>query len=168
MGSPRGKSRKTTIPEENQNSPEPSVEGKADKWSQIKYFTPREFTCKCMGLCDHEDVISSDLVMKLDKIRELVGIPITILSGTRCERHNRKVGGRMRSSHIPKDKVSHGVDIRCPDSGFRFAFLAAALPIFSRIGIGKDFIHVDDDPLLPVNQIWIYDPSSLADQLETR
>ncbi|MBI5248424.1 MAG: peptidase M15 [Desulfomonile tiedjei] len=149
------------------NHVEPSPRESTGRWSEIKHFSPREFTCNCDGLCDHEDVISGELVAKLEKIRELTGMPIKVLSGARCERHNRKVGGRMRSSHIPKDNVSHGADIRCPDPEFRFAFLAAALPIFNRIGIGRDFIHVDDDPHLPVNQVWVYDPSSLADQMET-
>jgi hypothetical protein len=99
-----------------------------------------------------------DVVAKLDKIRDLIGKPISILSGTRCERHNRKFGGKARSAHVPRNGVSYAVDVRCPDSAFRFAFLTAALPIFKRIGIGKDFIHVDDDPELPANVVWLYGP----------
>jgi hypothetical protein len=166
MGSSKAKSRKAVFSEENSTSSQISTESVSDKWKQIKYFMPREFTCKCSGMCDHEDVISKDLVVKLEKIRDLIGMPVNILSGTRCERHNRKVGGRLRSSHIAKDRVSHAADIRCPDSGFRFAFLAAALPMFSRIGISKDFIHVDDDPLLPANQVWVYPPSETTYQIE--
>jgi uncharacterized protein YcbK (DUF882 family) len=125
-------------------------------WSQIRYFTPREFTCKCDGLCDHADQISPEFVAKLDTIREQIGLPITVISGTRCERHNRKVGGKERSAHVPWTGVSHAADIRCGDSMFRFTFLTAALPVFRRIGIGKDFIHVDDDPELPQSVIWAY------------
>lgn len=168
MAKPKGKPRQSTAPEGPQNCQEVSSEESTRNWGQIKHFTPRDFTCKCNGFCDHYDVISEELVAKLDKICELTGIPITILSGTRCERHNRKVGGRTLSAHIPKDQVSHGVDIRCPDPGFRFAFLAAALPMFNRIGIGRDFIHIDDDPDLPANQIWVYDPSMIADHVEPR
>lgn len=124
-------------------------------WGQIKNFTPRDFTCKCEGLCGHPDVISPDLVAKLDKVQDLVGLPVTIRFGTRCEKFNRKSGGRERSSHTVKDGVSHAADIHCPDASFRFAFLTAALPIFNRIGIGKDFVHVDDDPELPQNAVWI-------------
>lgn len=127
-------------------------------WDGINNFTPREFTCRCDGLCDHPVVVSLDLVAKLDKIRDLIGMPVTIVSGTRCERHNRKVGGKSMSAHVPRDGTSHAADIRCPDNAFRFAFLAAALPIFNRIGIGKDFIHVDDDPNLPPNVVWVYGP----------
>ena len=143
MGSPKGKPRKS---------------GPASAWDQIKYFTPKEFTCKCQGFCDHPSVISMDVVTKLDNIRELIGKPITIVSATRCERYNRKFGGKARSSHVPRDGVSHAADVACLDSAFRFAFLTAAIPMFNRIGIGKDFIHVDDDPELPRNVVWRYGP----------
>lgn len=125
-------------------------------WNQIKHFTPREFTCKCEGLCGHPSVISLELVAKLEQIRDLIGMPISIISGSRCERYNRMVGGKMCSAHIPKKGISHAADVHCPDSNFRFAFLTAALPIFNRIGIGKDFIHVDIDPELPPNAVWVY------------
>jgi len=127
-------------------------------WAEIQYFTPKEFTCKCTGFCDHPSVIAMDVVAKLDRIRDLIGKPISILSGTRCESHNRRFGGKARSAHVPRNGVSYAVDVRCPDSAFRFAFLTAALPIFKRIGIGKDFIHVDDDPELPANVVWLYGP----------
>ena len=125
-------------------------------WNDIKHFTPREFTCKCDGLCDHPVVISLELVAKLDSIRDSMGRSIGITSGTRCERHNQRVGGKRRSAHTPKNGVSHAVDVHCPDSAFRYAFLKSALPLFNRIGIAKSFIHVDDDPELPGNVIWVY------------
>ncbi len=125
-------------------------------WTDIKHFKPKEFTCNCEGLCDHPNVISPAVVAKLDKIRESIGIPIAITSGTRCERHNRKVGGKPQSAHIPRKGVSYAVDVRCPDSSFRYTFLKAALPMFNRIGIGKDFVHVDDDPEKTRNIVWVY------------
>lgn len=124
-------------------------------WAGIRYFNPRDFTCRCEGLCGHPDVISRELVAKLDKIQDLIGIPVIVLSGTRCEKFNRKSGGRERSAHTVKSGVSHAADIRCPDATFRFAFLNAALPLFNRVGIGKESIHVDDDPELPSNAVWL-------------
>jgi hypothetical protein len=124
-------------------------------WAGIRYFKPRDFACRCEGLCGHPDVISPDLVTKLDKIQDLIGMPVILLSGTRCEKFNRKSGGRERSAHTVKSGVSHAADIRCPDTAFRFAFLTAALPLFKRVGIGKESIHVDDDPELPPNVVWL-------------
>jgi hypothetical protein len=34
--------------------------------------------------------------------------------------------------------------------------LKQAFSLFNRMGVGKDFIHVDDDPELPPNLIWVY------------
>ncbi len=131
---------------------------KPSHWDSIRHFKPREFTCSCDGLCDHPDVISPEFVAKLDEIRERIGLPVTVTSGTRCERHNRKVGGKPHSAHLPKNGVSHAADIKCSDSAYRFAFLSAALPLFKRIGVGKEFIHVDDDPELPSEVVWVYYP----------
>lgn len=157
MASPKGRARKART--EVQETADASPAGqKTLGWDAISHFVPREFTCRCEELCDRPVVISLDLVEKLDKIRDLIGMPVTIVSGTRCERYNRKVGGKAMSAHVPRDGTSHAADIHCPDSAFRFAFLAAALPMFNRIGIGKDFIHVDDDPALPSNVMWIYGP----------
>ena len=132
-----------------------SEESTGPTWDNIKHFTPRDFTCQCAGLCDHPVVISLDTVAKLDKIREIIGLPVKILSGSRCKRYNTRMGGQSRSAHVPKNGVSHGVHVFCPDSSFRFAFLAAALPVFNRIGIGKDYIHIDDDPELPPVVVWV-------------
>jgi hypothetical protein len=96
-----------------------------------------------------------DLVAKLDKVRDMIGMPVTIISGTRCGRYHRKVNGAHGSPHLARDGVSHAAHVRCPNASFRFAFLAAALPMFRRIGIGKDSIHVDDAPALPANLIWL-------------
>jgi Peptidase M15 len=144
------------------SSPKPGKAAEIDKaqrcrtgWADVKHFNPRDFTCRCEGLCGHPDVISRDLVAKLDKIQDLIGMPVTVLSATRCTKFNRKSGGREGSVHIAKGGVSRAADIRCPDAAFRFAFLTAAIPLFNRIGIGKELIHVDDDPDLPTNVVWL-------------
>ncbi len=155
MGSPKGKAKKTISEIDQEVAASRIVTNGARTWSQIKHFKPRDFTCKCDGFCDHADVISLDLVAKLDRIRDLIGMPVTIISGTRCQRYNRKVNGVPGSPHVARDGQSHAVHVRCPNASFRFAFLASALPMFKRIGVGKDFIHVDDDPELPANVIWL-------------
>ena len=156
MAKAKSKRGRPRTPVQNKASNGSSDPDPASDWRNIKHFKPVEFTCKCEQLCDHAVVISMSLVKKLDKVRDLIGMPIKINSGTRCEKHNQRVGGKIRSAHTPKQGVSHAVDVHCPNSAFRYAFLAAAMPMFSRIGIGKDFIHVDDDPDLPPNVIWVY------------
>jgi hypothetical protein len=157
MGWPKGKPRKPRLGTDTATRvPHESSSNTADVWKEIKHFTPREFTCKCHGFCDHPSAISIELVEKLDTIRHRIAMPVTIVSGTRCERQNRLMGGDPHSAHLAKSGVSHAVDIRCPDSAFRFAFLNQAFPLFNRIGIGKYVIHVDDDPELPPNVVWVY------------
>ena len=154
MASNKGK-HKLPSPKKLESSAIDAAQQSSAGWAGIKYFKPRDFTCRCEGLCGHPDVISGELVAKLDKIQDLIGMPVTVLVGTRCEKFNRKSGGRERSTHTAKSRVSHAADIRCPDAAFRFAFLTAALPLFNRVGIGKESIHVDDDPELPSNAVWL-------------
>jgi len=78
---------------------------------------------------------------------------IIITSGYRCEEHNREVGGKGTSSH-PKGLAA---DIKCDDLSYRFLLVEALLKAgFTRIGIGKDFIHVDLDTDKTQNLIWVY------------
>jgi len=78
---------------------------------------------------------------------------IIITSGYRCEAHNKEVGGKGTSSHLK----GLAADIKCDDSGFRFPLVGALLKAgFKRIGMGKDFIHIDLDPDKPKNMIWVY------------
>ena len=157
MGWPKGKPRKPRLGTDTaKTAPRGSTRGTVHSWKRIRHFTPREFTCKCHGLCDHPCAISMELVEKLDRIRQRIDMPVRIVSGTRCERQNRMVGGDPRSAHLARNGVSHAADIHCADSAFRFAFLKQAFSLFNRIGVGKDFIHVDDDPELPPNLIWVY------------
>jgi hypothetical protein len=166
MGDRKSKQRKAGDSEKSMNGQKKSSEATDSKWSAFKHFVPREFTCKCSGLCSHEDVVSAELVLKLERIRDLIGKPVVIRSGTRCESHNRQVGGMPGSAHIPLNGMSHAADILCPDSAFRFAFLTAALPMFNRIGIGPDFVHVDDSPHLQENQVWLYNGKAAVPQVK--
>lgn len=61
-----------------------------------KNFSRKEFACKCG--CGKDD-ISTKLVEICQVIRDRVDVPITISSGCRCEKHNKKVGGVPNSYH---------------------------------------------------------------------
>jgi len=63
----------------------------------MKYFTQKEFACKCG--CGF-DSIDHELVQVLDAIREHFDIPCRVNSGCRCEAHNTAVGGAPRSQHL--------------------------------------------------------------------
>ena len=100
-----------------------------------KDFSRSEFVCKCScGAFAMKD----GLIAKLQELRDLVKVPIIVTSGTRCNAHNREVGGVDTSDHL--DGLA--ADIRCKDM---YLLLRAALKLFNRVGIGPQmsFIHVD-------------------------
>ncbi len=90
---------------------------------------------------------------KLSKARELAAIGFKITSGYRSPAHNAKVGGVTLSSHT----VGRAVDIYAPTSTQKYIIINALLQAgFNRIGVAKNFIHVDDDPSKSEDVIWTY------------
>ncbi len=116
----------------------------------IEFFTPDEFTCDGK-LCYLE--MDEKLIAMLDYARELAGVPMKITSSWRTKAHNEKVGGSPDSAHL-KGKA---VDIACGSGRDRW-LIVKALEIagFRRIGIARNFIHVDIDDTKPQNVMWIY------------
>ena len=106
------------------------------------HFTKEEFDCQC-GCGNGDIVISENLVFELECVRIHYGKPMRINSGIRCLSHNRKIGSRDTSSHIK----GLAVDISCTDMGTRLELVKRLLRDgeFKRMGIHKDFIHVDVD-----------------------
>ncbi len=90
---------------------------------------------------------------KLSKARELAAIGFKITSGYRSPAHNEKVGGVPSSSHT----IGRAVDIYAPTSRQKYIIINALLQAgFNRIGVAKNFIHVDDDPSKDEDVIWTY------------
>ncbi len=114
------------------------------------HFTKEEKSCPCCGL----NLVDRNprFLQMLNTARELAGIPFPVESMTRCPAHNKEVGGSPTSSHLN----GLAADIKCTNNSDRekmlFSFFAAG---FLRIGIGKKFIHVDDDKSKP-DAIWLY------------
>lgn len=79
----------------------PSSGQPPDFWSEIKYFRREEFRCKCGGkFCDGFPAEPAEKLLRLlDRAREEFGTPGDVISGVRCEIHNRNVGGVATSRH---------------------------------------------------------------------
>lgn len=79
----------------------PSSGQPPDFWSKIKYFRREEFRCKCGGkFCDGFPAEPAEKLLRLlDRAREEFGTPGDVISGVRCEIHNRNVGGVATSRH---------------------------------------------------------------------
>ena len=96
-----------------------------------------------------------DFLIRLDKARTMAGVPFKITSGYRCPEHNKKVGGAMNSSHM--NTPCNAADISIKDSGKRYKILESLYKVgFTRIGVGKTFIHCDTDKLKSQRICWTY------------
>jgi len=114
-----------------------------------KNFSPEEFECKCCG----KEVMDQGFIERLQKAREIARVPFKINSGYRCVKYNKKIGSSITSSHI----IGHAVDIRAVFPSRRFSIINGLLKSgFMRIGIGENFVHVDDDRAKPWGVIWAY------------
>lgn len=118
-------------------------------WSKIRHFKRKEFECHCG--CGGADM-NEQFVAALDMARKDSGIPFRVMSGYRCERHNTNVGGVSESAHTR----GYAADIQTSGSAERIALLRVLLKYFDRVGVDKNFIHVDCDPDKPRPCAWVY------------
>ena len=113
------------------------------------YFSCKEEQCPCC----HSGGLLPDFRDKLNKAREIAGVPFILNSAFRCVDHNRDIGGSDTSSHL----VGCAVDIKIKGSRERYLIVDALLKAgIHRIGIGKTFIHADDDMTKDPQVIWLY------------
>jgi len=104
-----------------------------------KNFLAGEFFCHC-GQCKSQ-LISSELVANLQKLRDKMGTSLYLNSAYRCPTHNRNVGGVSNSRHT----VGDAVDILTSVSGAPKLIANAEAVGFQGIGDGRysGFVHVD-------------------------
>lgn len=116
-----------------------------------KYFAPAEFK-RCTPSCTI-DQMDAAFLNRLDQFREFVGIPLVLTCAYRSKAWEKAHGRTGNSAHTR----GLAVDIRCNASDTRYRIVMAAVCFgFKRIGIGKNFIHLDLDPSLPQGVIWHY------------
>ena len=102
-------------------------------------FNLKEFECTHKN---HRHVkVDSELVEKLQELRERLGLPMIINSGYRCSERNIQVGGAEHSQHL----LGKAADISLHNqsmSGQDIASLARGIG-FTGIGLYDNFIHLD-------------------------
>lgn len=119
------------------------------------HFSEEEFTCRCgCGTLN----VSRTFLERLQRARIRAERPFKIVSGCRCESHNKDEGGEDSSAHLAYDqKECHAADIAARGSRERFIIRKALLDAgFTRIGTGDSFLHVDDDPNKDPRVDWLY------------
>lgn len=122
---------------------EPSVNPLVAQYRTYKYFKPSEI----VGL-------KPELVTLLDKLRGECGFPFIINSGYRTKAKNNSLSDAVNdSAHLG----GLAADLSIVDSFRRYTLInKAILAGISRIGVGKNFIHIDISKTLPQNVIWTY------------
>ena len=98
-------------------------------------FHLREFECRC-GKCK-KTLISSEHVLLLQALRDSIGLPITITSGYRCDRHNTACGGSRNSQH------RRGTATDIVVTGVYADQIADRCEHFDGLGRYGSFTHVD-------------------------
>ena len=108
-------------------------------WDRYPHFGRHEFVCKCG--CDLAPM-STGILRRLEVLRhECGGGPLTIASGFRCNKSNRKIGGG------PAHPTGRAVDIRAVGELARKLVVYSSA--FTGVGVSQSgphdarFIHLD-------------------------
>lgn len=118
---------------------------------KAKYFKESEFKA-CTPRCSMQDM-SQQLMYMLDAAREIAGIPFVLNSAYRSKEWDKSKGRTGNSAHTR----GLAVDIRCNSNANRYIILTALLRAgFTRIGVGKTYIHADIDNSLTQRVVWHY------------
>ncbi len=116
-------------------------------WDDIRYFTRGEFRCQCGGkYCDGFPAEPAEETVRMaDEIRRRAGVPLTVNSGLRCEKHNAAVGGVANSLHRTGQAVDLGGNIS-PAKLHEIAAQVQAEKIPGKGGLGLYSwgVHIDN------------------------
>lgn len=107
---------------------------------KFKYFNQLDFI-NAVPSCNIEKM-DIDFLLRLDKAREIAGLPFIINSAYRSVDWEKIRGRSGYSSHCK----GLAVDISCKCSYDRLIIVKALIEAgFNRIGVYDTFVHVDDD-----------------------
>jgi len=116
-----------------------------------KYFKEEEFK-KASPPCSLQNM-KQDFITLLDKTREAAKIPFHINCAYRSVEHEKKMGRSGTSAHTE----GRAADVRAKDSRSKFLIVDAAIRAgITRIGVHKDFIHLDNSQKLDYKVLWLY------------
>lgn len=102
-----------------------------------KDFSRAEFQCKCCTA----NLVKPRLVLILQAIRDHFGTPIKVVSGTRCARRNKMVGGAKHSKHMTGEAAD--IQVKGVKPKVVRDFAAQLLIGFGGLKAYSTFTHVD-------------------------
>lgn len=116
-----------------------------------RYFSQAEFE-RCTPSCSLAQM-NDNFLRTLDYVRLYAGIPLVLTCAYRSKEWDLAKGRSGNSAHTR----GKAVDIRCNDSVTRWKIVRAAIDAgIRRIGIGSNFVHLDNDDTLPQCVMWHY------------
>lgn len=97
--------------------------------------------------------LADPLVAMVNDLGSRLSFPLVINSAYRSADWDRRKGRSGNSAHCS----GLAVDVRCVTSRQRFEIIYHAIRTgFRRIGVGRNFIHLDCDFSKPQSTIWTY------------
>jgi uncharacterized protein YcbK (DUF882 family) len=119
----------------------------------LTYFKPEEFLCKCQNTDCRKADLDTEFALTLDTLREMLGRPMVITSGVRCEKHNTAVGGAAKSKHVQRIAVDVSTNGWTSDEKYELIRLALLLKL-GGVGLHSKFIHLDSRT--DNKAVWLY------------
>lgn len=108
----------------------------------------------CVPRCAESD-LHPQLLSMLRSVQKLLGWSLTFTSGFRPKSWEISRGRNGSSSHSKTPGLA--VDVSAVDSHARYKIVIAAGAVgFPRIGVGKNFVHLDIDETKPHPVMWHY------------
>lgn len=116
-----------------------------------KYFntvTDPKLLCGC-GCTAPDWVIANlrEVCKQADKIREALGVAISVNSGYRCKAYNRKIGGALLSQHCKGTALDLNIGFKY-NWALRIWEVAKTIGGIGGVGIYDTFCHIDTRPRL--------------------
>lgn len=101
-------------------------------WSN---FAPHELACKGTGAL----LINRDALDALQRLRDVMAVPLHLTSAYRSPAHNARVGGAANSKHM----MGIAFDIRNGPFLRELLLRAGRASGFRGFGLYRDFVHMD-------------------------
>lgn len=124
-----------------------------DSINFTKNFNSKEFVCQC-GICKPHK-ISTELLEKLQQLRDVMGVPLKITSAYRCVNRQASLSKNPNIQTVKNSQhtLGNAVDVSCNDLDKLFE---EAKKLFMAVGDGrsKGFIHVDIRK--DKQRVWLY------------
>jgi len=116
--------------------------GDGDWWDTIRYFSKKEFACKCNRYCDgYPTQMQRGVVELADRACVALKGVAFVSSGLRCPQHNRNVGGVDNSRHLS----GKAIDLRIEGKSARqtLAWVQKQPEVRYAYAIDALYVHMD-------------------------